>query len=115
MIAKTGHERPTLADIDGTVKGKAVLMSIKLVDEFDEDPEQMHTLITEGEYDEDPWTFAMGLMRGIEKDWPDHEWAIVGNWRARYLRWAHTMPSYVTGPHTPEEYLATFDQYKPET
>lgn len=112
MLTKSNDTRPTLKDIDGTVLGKVQLMSIKLVDDFDEDPEQMHTFIEEGMHDEDPWTFAMGLMRGIEKDWPGHEWAIVGNWRARYLRWAHTMRSWITAPHTPEDYLATFDEYK---
>lgn len=102
--------RPALADIDGTVPGKAMLMSIKLVDSLDgEDPEQMHTFFEEKEGDPDPWTFALGLKAGIEDDWPDHEWAIVANWRARYLRWAYTMPAFLPGPHTPEEYLATFD------
>jgi hypothetical protein len=108
MLTRTGRERPTLADVDGTVKGKVQLMSVKLVDGLSHDTEHMCTYIEEGEYDEDPWTFAMGLMRGIEKDWPDHEWAIVGNWRARYLRWAATMPAFLPGPHTPEAYLATF-------
>jgi hypothetical protein len=110
MLTKTGHARPRLADIDGTVKGRVQLMSIKLVDEL-EDPEQMHTPITEGDHDEDPWTFAMGLMRGIEMDWPDHEWAIVGNWRARYLRWATTLVQWLPDADTsPVAYLATFDK-----
>jgi hypothetical protein len=105
MLTRTGHEKPTLADVDGTVKGKVQLMSIRL---RENNPEQYATYIEEGMYDDDPWTFAVGLMRGIEMDWPDHEWAIVGNWRARYLRWAATMPSFLPGPHTPEAYLATF-------
>lgn len=115
MLTKSNSKRPTLKDIDGTVPGKVQLMSVKLVDDMFDEPELMATPIYEGDHDKDPWTFAMGLMRGIEQDWPDHEWAIVGNWRARYLRWAHTMPSFLPGPHTPEDYLATFDEYKKES
>lgn len=105
MITKTG-DKPTLADVDGTVPGKAMLMSVRL----DEDnPGQMCTIFEEGPDDPvDPWTRAEGLMRGIEADWPEHEWAIVGNWRAKYLRWAHTMPAFLPGPHTPQEYLEAF-------
>lgn len=110
MLTKTGHKRPTLADVDGTVPGKAMLMSVKL----DEDePGQMCTIfVEEPDAPADPWTWAEGLMRGIEDDWPDHEWAIVGNWRARYLRWAYTMQSVIPGEHTPDEYVAMFKEHR---
>lgn len=107
MITKTG-DKPTLADVDGTVPGRAVLMSIKVVDTLDEDPEQMHTDLVETEGQPDPWTWALGLMRSMEDDWPVHEWAIVGNWRARYLRWKVMMP--IPGEHSPEEYVALWEK-----
>lgn len=109
MITRS-NDRPTLKDIDGSVKGRVMLMSIKIVDPFTEEPEPLYEFIEEGDHDEDPWTFALGLQRGIEKDWSDREWSIVGNWRARYLRWAYTLERYIPGPHTPEEYIATFEE-----
>lgn len=80
--------KPTLADVDGSVPGKVQLVAIKLVDGFGEDPKMTHTYFEEdGNSDRDPWLMAEGLKRGIEDDWPEHHWAIVGNWRARYLKW----------------------------
>lgn len=109
MITKTG-DKPTLADVDGSVKGRAVLMSIKVGDTLDEDPEQMHTDLVEDEKHDDPWGWALILMRSMEDDWPDHEWAIVGNWRARYLRWVQQMLTVIPGGgHTPEQYLESFE------
>jgi hypothetical protein len=105
--------RPLLKDVDGTVKGAVMLMSIRVVDPFTDDPQQLHEYIAEGDHDEDPWTFALGFREGIKKDWPGHEWAIVGNWRARYLRWAHTMAwTLGEGTYSPEEYIETFEKRK---
>lgn len=79
--------KPTLTDVDGTVLGRVQLMSIRLVDPYDGTPQMMHEYIEEADDRPNPWAFAEGLKRGIEADWPDHHWAIVGNWRARYLMW----------------------------
>lgn len=105
MITKTG-DKPTLADVDGTVPGRAMLLCIRL----DEDrPDQMYNLFEETpDAPADPWTFAEGLMRSIEGDFPEHEWAIVGNWRAKYLRWELQMKRTIPGEFTPQEYLETF-------
>jgi hypothetical protein len=106
MITRT-NDQPTLEAIDGRVLGRVMLMSIRIVDPAYEEPEPLYEDITEGDHDEDPWTFALGLQRGIERDFPDREWAIVGNWRARYLRWVHQM-NLMPGPgeYPPQEYLA---------
>lgn len=81
--------KPKLADVDGTVPGKVQLLSVRLVDGLTEDPKLMATYIEEAEDRPNPWLFAEGLKRGLEDDWPEHHWAIVGNWRARYLLWVH--------------------------
>ena|SRR5690606_7433839 len=79
--------KPTLADMDGTVPAKVQLMAIKLVDEIGNDPKMMHMYFEEASDRPNPWRSAEGLKRGIEGDWPEHHWEIVGNWRARYLMW----------------------------
>lgn len=105
--------KPSLAEVDAREPGKVQLISIKLVDGFDEDPQQMYTLIEEGEdIERDPWLMAEGLMRSMEDDWPDHYWAIVGNWRAHYLRWRRfqrRMGPLREDDWSPESYLATFE------
>lgn len=80
-------DKPSLADVNGTALGKVQLLSIKLVDEIDGGPQMMHMYFEEADDRPDPWRSAEGLKRSIEGDWPDHHWAIVGNWRARYLAW----------------------------
>lgn len=113
MITKA-NDRPKLSDIDGTVKGRVMLVSIKIVDPFHEDPEPLYEDIAEGDHDEDPWTFALGLQRGIERDWPGREWSIVGNWRARYLRWVQQMQHTFPGEHTPADYLDLYKEARGE-
>lgn len=72
----------------------------------------MHNYFEEAEGKSDPWSMAVGLKRSIEGDWPDHHWAIVGNWRARYLRWVTQMKemglNFSESDLSPEEYLETF-------
>jgi hypothetical protein len=88
QLTKTGDEHPTLADIDGRVPGRVQLVSIALREEVTpKDGSFMHSYFEEEEGQADPYLRAEGLMRSIEDDWPDSEWAIIGNWRARYLRW----------------------------
>lgn len=106
MITKTG-DKPTLADIDGTVPGRAVLMSARTDSDNSEPMAETRDEQPGDTYD--PWTTLEGLQRSIEADFPDRGWAIVGNWRARYLRWAHTMQFIIPGDHTPQDYLETFE------
>lgn len=79
---------PRLADIDGRVPGKVVLVSVVLQDELDpRKGDFQHAYFEEGEDKADPYLRAEGLKLSLENDWPDHEWVIVGNHRAQYLRW----------------------------
>ena len=104
--------KPSLKDVDGTEPGKVQLMSIKLVDGSDSEAGQMRSYSEEGDAEVDPWTLAEGLKRSVEGDWPEHYWAIVGNWRAHYLKWARTMKTmgvdFGEDALSPQEYLDTF-------
>jgi hypothetical protein len=105
--------KPTLADVDGTTLGKVQLVSLKLVEGFGESPELMHTYFEEGAGRVDPWLQAEGLKRGIEDDWPEHYWAIVGNWRAMYLAWVRRMRGLgflSEEDWSPSAYLETFSK-----
>jgi hypothetical protein len=79
--------KPTLADVDGTIPGKVQLLAVLLEEDLPNRGGLMNTYVEEADGQPNPWLFAEGLKRGIERDWPDHQWAIVGNWRAHYLMW----------------------------
>lgn len=101
--ALTRPTDPTLADVDGTTPARAALLCIRL-DPYD--PEQMHTIFVEGEGEcTDPWASAERLQSSLASDWPEHVWTIVGNERARFLRWKDGMDQLLGGPNTPQEYL----------
>lgn len=110
MDLKTG--KPRLADIDGRVPGKVVLVSVKLQDELDvRKGDFQHAYFEEGEDKADPYLRAEGLKLSLEDDWPQHEWAVVGNWRARYLQWARRQQELGFLPEeawSPQAYLDLF-------
>lgn len=102
-------KKPILRDIDGTVPGKVQLVCIRLAEELPRRDDYMHTYFEEKLGDErDPWLRAEGLYESLKKDWPEHEWAIVGNWRARYLVWRRhqqSMGFLSEKDWTPQAYL----------
>lgn len=104
--------KPTLVDVDGRELGKVQLVSIKLVEGFDDETQQHYAYFEEEPGKDDPYLRAEGLKLSIEDDWPEHYWAIIGNWRARYLQWVRTlqqrMPFLGEEAWTPEAYIATF-------
>lgn len=80
-------DKPTLADVDGTVPGKVQLIAVKLQENLPGRGDFLHEYFEEASERPNPWRSAEGLKRSIEGDWPEHHWEIVGNWRARYLAW----------------------------
>jgi hypothetical protein len=102
--------KPTLKDVDGRVPGRVQLVSIRL---DEDDPKQMCTFFEEESGKRDPYLRAEGLMRSLEDDWPEHEWAMIGNWRARYLLWAWNMENmgldFGEDALSPQAYLDTFE------
>lgn len=103
-------KKPRLKDIDGTEPGKVQLVSITLAEELPKRDGFMHSYFEEGPDDKyDPWLMAEGLHESIKKDFPEHHFAIVGNWRARYLAWNRRMEEIGISEEnrTPQAYLGT--------
>ena len=108
-------KKPTLKEIDGSIKGYAALVSIDMTEPFDPaDPANslMYSDFTEGESETgyDPYTLAVGLRESLWSNWPGRDWNIFANPRAKYLRWKYDMDALGLGvEHTPKDYLASFD------
>lgn len=98
----------TLADVDGTIPGRAALVSINLDRMDDEGP--MYAQFVEGEYDcTSPWHSAEGIWQSVKDDFPGHTKAIIVNERANYLRSARQLKEMFGFEETPEEYLGHLD------
>jgi hypothetical protein len=83
MATKTPRVFP-LRDVDGTVKGAAMLVTTDLSAGWDAQP--MHTTFVEGEHGcVDPRRSCIDLWESIKNDWPGHSYGVVMNERARYL------------------------------
>lgn len=103
---------PTLADVDGREPGKVQLLAAPLVEDMPKRGGMTHAYFEEEEGKRDPWLRAEGLKLSLEGDWPEHHWAIVGNWRARYLKWRRVQQGMGFLPEeawSPEAYV---DLYK---
>lgn len=97
----------TLKDVDGTVPGRAALVYVDL-----NDPDSrwglMRTDYLEGDHGcDDPILSCEALHESIKGDWTGHEYTIVANHRAKYLKWRRDMIAVLGEPgrYTPEYYL----------
>lgn len=93
----------TLADVDGTIPGRAILVSLKL--DYDTNP--YFDVNVEGQHGcTDPFATCERTLLAIGDDFPDHVHTMVGNERAKYLAWKRRLGSMFSGDHSPAEYLA---------
>jgi len=101
-------QKITLKDIDGTVPGRAALVSMNLNTMFDSDngkPPQWAGYV-EGEFScDNPIEMAWALWESIKDDHPDHVPAVLSNERAKYLRWVALMVGILDTEATFQEYL----------
>ena len=95
----------TLADVDGTVPGVAMLISADLSQ--GEDAKPLISTIVEDADHPDPQLCAEGLWEGIKDDWPGWSMTIMCNERAKYLT-ANRRTRHLIGEpawDSPQEYL----------
>ena len=104
--------KPTLADVDGTEPGKVMLVAVRLVPTREQEPVPMYRYFEEGPDDMNPWATAEGVLESIEEAWPKEiHWAIVGNWRARYLAWNWGQRGFIPKDAlSPEAYLKHYTE-----
>ena len=90
-----------LEDYDGTIKGRAALISMDL-----ENPgHPMYEDFVEEDDTRDPIDRCWRLWESIHEDFPGHEPAVIANPRAEYLRYVREMNMLGIGVLTPLEYL----------
>ena len=96
----------TLADVDGTMPGVAMLVTVDL--SLGEEAEPMHTIVIEEPGKADPERRARRLWESIKDDWPDHTMTVMCNPRATYLMAQRRTAHMIGSPawDSPEEYLA---------
>jgi hypothetical protein len=82
----------TLADVDGTIPGKAGSLM------RNDSDEELHP---------DPITSCWNMWRATKSDWPKHTATVVANPRASYLRWKIGMQEDlgITNSTTPQDYI----------
>lgn len=95
----------TLADVDGSVPGVAMLISADL--SKGEDAQPMIATFVESADCPDPALRAEGLWESIKDDWPGHTRTVMCNERARYLLAQRRTKSQIGSPawDSPEEYF----------
>ncbi len=92
----------TLADVDGTIPGRAVLVVLDLTDPASQ---TVQTDFTEGRDGEDPTAAARSLQKAVRAQMPDCAVAILCNPRAKYIEWKLGMRSWGRNDFEPERYL----------
>jgi hypothetical protein len=97
-------ENVSLRDVDGTVPGRAALVSINL-----DDPDTTGTryaYFVEGEFGcTNPIGDCHGLWESIKGDWPDDTHGIIPNERACYLNWRARCEAMGMENIEPQDYL----------
>ena len=89
-----------LKDIDGTIAGRAALVSMDL-----ENPGvPMYQDFIEGDDTRDPIDRCWTLWESVKDDFPKHTASVIANSRAKYLDYAAQMQRLGVSP-TPEKYL----------
>lgn len=100
MTRKIGRD-----EIDGTVKGRAVLLIVN-IDDPNGRQGVMHDFLVEGEHGcTDPHLSADRLWEATKDDWPNHTHTILLNERARYLMAARRMKRLIDVDCTVDQYL----------
>lgn len=96
----------TLADVDGTVPGVAMLVTADLSLGWDAQP--MHSVVVEEAGKDDPELRARRLWDSMKDDWPGHTMTVMCNPRAVYLMANRRTADLIGTPawDGPEEYLA---------
>lgn len=97
----------TLADVDGTIPGKAALVIINLDDPWGEETGSLMRDDSDEERSPDPVISCWNMWRATKSDWPKHTATVVANPRASYLRWKIGMQEDlgITNSTTPQDYI----------
>ncbi|WP_131824349.1 hypothetical protein [Mycobacteroides abscessus] len=84
--------------------GKSVVVSI----EFGADEIRQHSfdMFTEADYCPNPERTARHFRDAVSDDFPDREFRVISNSRARYLEWRQGMTELLGGEHTIDDFLA---------
>lgn len=95
----------TLADVDGTVPGVAMLIAADL--SKGEDAQPMISTFVESADCPDPAMRAERLWESIKGDWPGHTKTVMCNERARFLTANRRTESLLGSPawDSPEQYF----------
>lgn len=94
-----------LADIDGTIPGRAVILIIRL-DDPEKEPQRLD-FIEGGGGTVNPLQYARDMQRRINAEIPEATVLLAANPRARYLEWRETAEGWGHNLLTPTHYLAT--------
>lgn len=98
----------TLADVDGTIPGRAALVSLKL---DQDDTNSFFDVHIEGQDGcTDPFASCDQVRRAIGDDFPEHVHTTVGNDRAHYLVWQRRMDDHIGGDNSPAKYVDVMDR-----
>lgn len=94
----------TLADVDGTIPGVAMLITTDL--SLGEDAQPMHSVVIEEPGKDDPDLRARRLWESMKDDWPGHTMTVITNQRATYLAANRRTESLIGSPawDSPQEY-----------
>ena len=85
-----------LKDLDGTVKGLAVLVGVPM---DDPDGKVFQDRFVESETQSNPALAADMLRDSTQQDFPGYSFVIATNERAKYLLWAHRMKQLLGADH----------------
>jgi hypothetical protein len=102
-------DKLTLADVDGTVMGRAALVIINLDDPWGEKPHSMMRQDLDEEGFSNPRRSCWNVWETTKADWPSHTVTVVANPRADYLDWVVKMEHLGIEDNTPERYLECLD------
>lgn len=96
-----------LTDVDGTIPGRAALVSINLDTMMDYDGKgSQFAGFVEGEHNcADPIESAWALWESIKDDFPGRRAAVIANSRAKYLAWKRRIEALGMKDTTPKDYL----------
>jgi len=89
------------SEVDGTVPGVALLV---VADLANPDSKVFQDRFSEPE-SANPHAYAYALWNSVKEDFPNHDYSIVINERARYLMAANRVEALLGEPYTIEEYL----------